>query len=105
VSLTDFPRVIEGEGFGIVENVGGVGGLTELANVLKKGKGQEYKEYCEWLGTKKLDLTKFDMDDMNYRIKKLVRVYKKIYEDHEGPSAKTISILLRQDQGKGPMGY
>ena len=31
VSLANYPRVIEGKGFGIIEDVGGVGGLSELA--------------------------------------------------------------------------
>ncbi len=74
------PRVLEGEGFGIIEDCGGVYGLEELAKALKQKKGQQYDEYREWLGDDNLDLTAFDIDEMNIRLKKLPRIYKEIYE-------------------------
>jgi hypothetical protein len=105
VSLADLPRMTGGAGFGIVEDVGGVGGLESLAKALKKSKGREYDEFCEWLGTTALDLDTFDMDDMNFRLKKLVRVYKEIYEYHYEPTDRMLGILLRKYQGKGSRGY
>lgn len=105
VSLTTLPRVLEGEGFGIIEDVGGVGGLENLAKVLKKGKGKEYKEFCDWLGSTSLDLEAFDIDDMNFRLKKLLRVYRECYEYDYEPTPKSLSLLLREYQGKGARGY
>jgi hypothetical protein len=97
--------VLKGEGFGIVEDVGGVGGLENLAKVLKKGKGKEYKETCEWLDSDSLDLEAFDIDDMNFRLKKLIRVYRESYECRYDPTEKSLSLLLREYKGKGARGY
>ena len=105
ISLAILPRVLKGEGFGIVEDVGGVGGLENLAKVLKKGKGKEYKETCEWLDSDSLDLEAFDIDDMNFRLKKLIRVYRESYECRYDPTEKSLSLLLREYKGKGARGY
>jgi hypothetical protein len=73
LAAEELPRVLAGEGFGIVEDCGGICGiygLAELAQAFKKRKGEEYEEYREWLGVDSLDLTKFDLDDMNFRLKK-----------------------------------
>jgi hypothetical protein len=105
VSLAALPCVLGGEGFGIIEDVGGVGGLEELAKTLKKKKGKAYKEFCEWLDSTSLDLEAFDIDDMNFRLKKLIRVYKEIYEYHYEPTNRSINLLTREYQGKGARGY
>ncbi len=105
VSLSGLPSVLEGEGFGIIEDIGGVGGLEELAKTLKKGKGCEYKEFCDWLDTTTLDLSVFNIEDMNFRLKKLIRVYKEIYEYHYQPTDKSIALLNREYKGKGVRGY
>jgi len=66
----ELPRILEGEGFGIVEDCGGPDGLAHLAEVFKKKTGEEYKALSEWLGQKDLDLSAFDLNDMNFRLKK-----------------------------------
>jgi hypothetical protein len=65
------PRVLDGAGFGIVEDVGGAGGLEDLAKAFKKKKGADYKQFSEWLGIEELDITAFDLDDMNFRLKRI----------------------------------
>ena len=105
ISLFDYPRVLDGMGFGIIEDVGGVGGLADLAAALKKGKGQKYDEMCDWLGTTTLNLDEFDIDDCNFRIKKCLRIYREIYEYHAEPSKSSMDILLRKYKGKGARGY
>lgn len=105
VSLADLPNVLEGEGFGIVEDVGGVSGLEELAKALKKGSGKKCDDFYAWLGTTSLDLEAFDKDDINFRLKKLMRVYKDIYEHHLRPTDKMLAVLNREYQGKGSRGY
>jgi hypothetical protein len=105
VSLAGLPHLIEGEGYGIIEDVGGTYGLEKLAKALKKRKGREYNEFVEWLDSTTLDLEAFDVDDMNFRLKKLVRVYKEIYEYHYEPSARMLDILQRAYLGKGMRGY
>ena len=105
VSPADYPRVLEGKGFGIVEDVGGVGGLEELAKTLKKGKGQKYEEMCEWLDSTTLNLDEFDIDDCNFRLKKCLRIYRDIYEYHYMPTKRSMDILQRKYKDKGTRGY
>lgn len=90
------PRVIEGEGYGIIEDCGGVGGLEDLAKAFKMKKGQEYNEYREWLGRDDLDLKKFDLNDMNFRLKKVPRIYSDIYELDLEPTERSMDILDRR---------
>ncbi len=62
-------------------------------------------DFCAWLGTITLDLTAFDIDDMNFRLKKLIRVYKEIYEYHYEPTERSLGLLLREYKHKGVRGY
>ncbi|GBG94752.1 hypothetical protein LFYK43_12110 [Ligilactobacillus salitolerans] len=105
ISLKDVPRVIEGEGFGIIEDVGGVTGLRQLAQILKQGHGAEYDDMARWLDSTTLDLQSFDQEDMNFRLKKLVRVYREAYEDGLEPTARSYKLLTRDYLGKGSRGY
>lgn len=105
ISLSGLPRVIEGEGYGIVEDVGGIDGLKRLAALLKKRSGTEFKEYALWLDSDTLDLEEFDIIDMNFRLKKLLRVYRDIYEYNCPPSEESLKVFLREHQGRGSRGY
>ncbi len=60
VSLTTLSHVIDGAGFGIVEDVGGVYGLEHFAKVMKKGRGHEFDEFSEWYGSSIFDINHFD---------------------------------------------
>lgn len=92
----ELPRVLEGAGFGIIEDVGGTGGLEDLAKAFKKKKGADYKQFSEWLGVDDLDMEAFDMDDMNFRLKKIPRIYKQCYEDRFTPTQKSIDLIERK---------
>ena len=96
IPSAELPRVIEGAGFGIVEDVGGVGGLGDFTKAFKKKKGTAYKEYCEWLGITEFDIDEFDLDDMNFRLKKIPRIYKQCYEDRKYPTQKSIDLIERK---------
>ena len=93
------PFVLEGEGFGIIEDCGGTPGLTELAKAFKK-KGNAYNEYREWLGRDAFDLERFDIDDMNFRLKKVPRIYTDIYEFELEPTKRSMDILERRYQNR-----
>ena len=95
-----FPRMLEGAGFGIIEDCGGVPGLGELAAAYKKKSGKAYKEYSEWLGMTDLDLESFDLDDMNFRLKKLPRIFRDIYEQDLEPTQQSINLILRKYKNK-----
>lgn len=92
----ELPRVIAGEGYGIVEDCGGTGGLEEIAKAFAKKKGTKYKEYSEWLGTDTLDLRSFDIDDMNFRLKKVPRIYADAYEYGLEPTKRSMDLLERK---------
>lgn len=94
-SASDFPRVLEGAGFGIIEDCGGVPGLTDIAAAYKKKSGRAYREYYEWLDMPDLDLDSFDLDDMNFRLKKLPRIFCDIYEKELEPTQRAIDIIER----------
>lgn len=96
MSAKELPRVLEGEGFGIIEDCGGPGGLEELVKVFKRGKGKEYEEMREWLGRDTLDLHAFDIEDINFRLKKLPRIFKEAYENFLEPTQKSIDLLERK---------
>ena len=99
---SELPRVLEGAGFGIVEDVGGVSGLEDLAKAFKKKKGADYKQFSEWLGIEDFDMAAFDLDDMNYRLKKIPRIYKQCYENELTPTQQSIDLIEREYLRKKP---
>ncbi len=96
IHASESPRVLEGEGFGIIEDCGGIGRLEELAKAFKKKNGRQYDEYREWLGIDDLDLTAFDLDDMNFRLKKLPRIFRESYEYGYEPTQRSIDLIERK---------
>ena len=80
---TKYPRVLDGEGYGILENCGGVYRLAKITAAYKKKRGKDYKEFREWLDIDDLDLAAFDKKDMNFRLKKIPHLYEAIYEGYE----------------------
>ncbi len=105
ISLSLLPRVLEGEGYGIVEDVGGVNSLTALSEILEQGEGEEYDFYTEWLDSTTLDLKSFDIGDINFRLKKLVRMYRDSYEYRLSPTKESLKWWNRDYLGKGNRGY
>lgn len=99
---SELPRVLEGAGYGIIEDVGGTGGLEELAKAFKKKKGSAYKQFSEWLGADDFDIAAFDLDDMNFRLKKIPRIYKQCYEDRLTPTQQSIGLIERKYLRKKP---
>lgn len=56
---------------------------------------QDYEMYANWLGKDELDLTKCDLKDLNFRLKKLPRIFKDSYEYGLEPTERSIKILER----------
>jgi len=90
------PRVLAGEGYGIVENCGGIPGLEDITKAFKAKKGARYEEYCKWLGRDNLNMEIFDIDDANLRVKKIPRIYTDIYEHGLSPTQRSIDFLERK---------
>ncbi len=72
----EFPKVVDGEGYGIIEKCAGVDGLKNYSG--------------------EIDLTKFDIKDMAFRVKKVPRIYRDLYECDYAPSKRAIDILNRK---------
>jgi hypothetical protein len=96
----ELPRVLAGEGYGIVEDCGGAGGLEDIAKAFKKKKGKQYDEYRQWLSVDELDLAVFDIEDMNFRLKKVPRIYADAYEYGLEPTKQSMDLLTRKYLGK-----
>lgn len=105
VALAILPSVTDGAGYGIVEDAGGTHGLTQIAETLKQGKGEEYETIATWLDSTTLNLEDFDKEDMNFRLKKLMRLYRDSYEYGYEPTKKSLDMLLRKYKNKGSRGY
>ena len=95
ISGRDLPRVIAGEGFGIIEDCGGTMRLEDIKEAFKIKKGEDYEMYSNWLGKDELDLSQCDLDDLNFRLKKLPRIFRESYEYGIEPSERSIKILER----------
>jgi len=92
----ELPRVLEGEGYGIIEDCGGPGGLEKIARAFLHKSGEQYEMYCDWLGITELDLASFDIDDMNFRLKKVPRIYADAYEHGLEPTKQSMKLLMRE---------
>ena len=92
----ELPRVLAGEGYGIIEDCGGTGGLEQLAAAFRQKSVDDYENYREWLGRDESDLTAFDLDDMNLRLKKVPRIYMELYEYGCAPSQRSLDFLERK---------
>ena len=86
--------------FGIVEDCGGPDGLKQLARSFAKKKVAEYEQNREWLGMDDLNLEAFDLEDMNFRVKKIPRIYADMYEWGLPPTKASENLLARKYKEK-----
>ena len=91
-----YPVILDGEGFGIIEDCGGSHGLKNLVEAFTQKHGEDYEQFKTWLGVETFDIHAFDIDDLNFRIKKLPIIYKYIYEDQKPLTKRAIDLLERQ---------
>ena len=94
--VRSLPRVLEGAGFGIVEAVSGTEELNKLVNAFQRKEGTDYKRYSELVCDKDFDLSAFDLDDMNYRLKKIPLIYQRWYEDRIRPTPESDNLIERK---------
>lgn len=95
INGNNLPRVLEGEGFGIIEDCGGTMGLDDIKKAYEIKKGEDYELYSNWLGVNDFDFSKCDLDDLNFRLKRLPRIFKNCYELNIEPTVYSIKILER----------
>ncbi|NTU88517.1 MAG: plasmid pRiA4b ORF-3 family protein [Actinobacteria bacterium] len=96
IAVRELPHVLAGDGYGIIEDCGGPGGLENISKALKKKGSSQYRRYCDLLGVEDLDLSSFDLDDMNFRLKKVPRIYANAYEYGLEPTEQSMKLLTRK---------
>ena len=74
------PFVLGGKGIGIIEDCGGIYGLEDMKKAFKKKSGEEYENYCEWLGVDSIDFDTFDIDAVNKNMKKKIKSLKDMWD-------------------------
>ena len=91
------PRVIDGDGFGILEDCGGVWMLNDIVKAYKTKKSRLYKDMREWLGVDEFDFSSFDLDEMNERLQVIPEIFKGGYEKRSVPTDDEISYIDREN--------
>jgi hypothetical protein len=66
----DYPVCLDGEQAAPPEDSGGVWGYGDMLDILEDPSSEEYGETVDWLG-EGYDPTKFDLDGINTRLKRL----------------------------------
>ncbi|MFI3253824.1 MAG: plasmid pRiA4b ORF-3 family protein [Eubacteriales bacterium] len=88
----ELPQVLEGEGFGILEDCGGVFNLNQAISE-KEIVMENMPEVYEAM---KLLFADFNTDDMNLRLKKLPRIYANCYVRGTNPSKASLDFMARK---------
>ncbi|WP_318630403.1 IS1096 element passenger TnpR family protein [Limosilactobacillus reuteri] len=63
VTNEELPYVQKARGYGIIEDIGGVGGLEQYYDDYQQG--QVDPEFLDWLGGEAIDLNAVDIDELN----------------------------------------
>lgn len=92
----ELPRVLDGVGYGIIEDCGGPDGLEQIAKAFQKREGHKYEYFRDCLGQDDLDLSAFNLEDMNFRLKKVPRIYRDLYEFGYVPTKQSLNLLQRK---------
>ncbi|WP_255316899.1 plasmid pRiA4b ORF-3 family protein [Limosilactobacillus reuteri] len=67
VTNEELPHVQKARGYGIIEDIGGVGGLEQYYDDYQKG--QIDPDFLDWLGGEPIDLNSVDINELNQLIK------------------------------------
>ncbi|WP_147613401.1 plasmid pRiA4b ORF-3 family protein [Treponema pectinovorum] len=79
IPAASLPFVLEGMGLGIIEDCGGTDGLRAIKKAFKMKRGEDYEQYRDWLGRDKIDLTYFNAEEVNKRIVRQIKKFKKVF--------------------------
>ena len=74
------PKLLSGTGRGIIEDVGGVGGLEDFIYVFKKREGERYEELCDWLGIKQYNAKVCKVEKINKMLNEYASTMVAAYE-------------------------
>ena len=79
IPTTSLPVVLAGVGLGIIEDCGGTDGLRAIKKAFKMKSGEDYEQYRNWLGRDNIDLDYFNAEEINKKIVRQIKKFKKNY--------------------------
>lgn len=79
IPTTSLPVVLEGVGLGIIEDCGGTDGLRAIEEAFKMKRGEDYEQYRVFLGRDNIDFTYFNAEEINKRIVRQIKKFKKSF--------------------------
>ena len=89
-----YPLLMEGQGYGIIEDVGGTPGLTQFVEAYQDKKSDTYKELRQWSGLTSFNIRKFNHLDMQQRLYYLPKIYEKTQVLNEDPKENDLNYLM-----------
>jgi hypothetical protein len=92
---TTLAVVLDGKGFGIIEDCGGVMMLNDIIKSYKSKKSKLYLEIKDWIGIDDFDFSLFDIEKMNKRLQVIPTIYKRSYEQKKAPTDSEIDYIER----------
>jgi len=95
----ELPKIIDGQGYGIIEDKASCKDLEKFRNELKSHKWvnkTNYKNFYVTGENKRFYFDRFNVEDMNYRVKILSRALMNIYEKGEYLSEKQRKVFKRR---------
>jgi len=90
------PQVLDGNGFGVIEDCGGVWRLNDIIKSYTSKKSKLYHEIKEWIGIDDFDFSLFDIEEMNKRLQIIPAIYKRSYEQKKAPTKEEIDYIEKQ---------
>lgn len=76
-----YPCVTAGNGYGIIDDCGGVYGLMQIAEAAKLKEGSAYNEYRDRINFDTVDLSYFNKEELNELLKIKLESIQKAYEN------------------------
>lgn len=80
VKEEQIPCVLRGKGYGIIEDCGGVYGLSQIAEAIELQAGEAYEQYCELIDLDEIDLEDLDKDELNILLPVVPSLLEEMYE-------------------------
>lgn len=90
------PKVMDRNGYGIIEDCGGPYLLNEIMKAFKTKKSSFYKSIAQWLGSDDFNFSKFDIDEMNRRLRVIPQIFKRSYEEKKEPTQEEVNYIERK---------
>jgi hypothetical protein len=95
VPAYQLPRITDGQGYGIMEDAGGTGGMHDKLAALADPHNPEHDDIADWLGTDDVDINYFELESANKRLRTLAPAFERLYEHGQQLSVGAERMLRR----------